>query len=227
MADLGERVVVCQPERHADPIAVVLLRERRCGDLRRLLDGDGRAVVEFEILLAEPHRLQFHAVPFAPLLVDRVHPPEGRPVPGNQVGRLPFGLFDFLDRPGPAAQRDVGEVGVTNAVLDTHLVPDLETRDDRSALVLGHRSLPGGIVRPIVGNVREPDSAKHHPLGSCRASCSHFRFHALTYSTLNVDGRSASSGIPNQSGIVSLSKIRLSGWCQCVFSTRRTATPST
>ncbi len=33
-------------------------------------------------------------------------------------------------------------------------------------------------------------------------------FHALAYSTLNVDGKSSSLGIPNQSGIVSLSKVR-------------------
>jgi hypothetical protein len=36
-------------------------------------------------------------------------------------------------------------------------------------------------------------------------------FHARTYSTLNVEGKSLSLGIPNQSGIVSLSKINASG----------------
>ena len=50
----------------------------------------------------------------------------------------------------------------------------------------------------------------------------YFIFHARTYSTLNVEGKSLSSGIPNHSGIVSLSKIRKSGWCQWVFSTERT-----
>ena len=35
-----------------------------------------------------------------------------------------------------------------------------------------------------------------------------FFFHARTYSTLNVEGKSLSSGIPNHLGIVSLSKIR-------------------
>jgi len=39
-------------------------------------------------------------------------------------------------------------------------------------------------------------------------------FHALTYSTLNVEGKSSSLGIPIQSGIVSLSKVSKSGWCQ-------------
>ena len=36
----------------------------------------------------------------------------------------------------------------------------------------------------------------------------YFFFHALTYSMLNVEGKSSSLGIPNQSVIVSLSKIR-------------------
>ena len=54
-----------------------------------------------------------------------------------------------------------------------------------------------------------PDRDSVLPRGA-RRPCwqTHFRFHALTYSTLNVDGRSASSGMPNHSGIVSLSKIR-------------------
>ena len=59
---------------------------------------------------------------------------------------------------------------------------------------------------------------------ACQA---YFTLQARTYSTLNVEGKSLSSGMPNHSGIVSLSKIRNSGWCQCVFSTERTRTPST
>ena len=55
----------------------------------------------------------------------------------------------------------------------------------------------------------------------------YFFFHALTYSTLNVEGKSSSFGIPIHSGIVSLSKVSKSGWCQWVFSTERTSTPST
>jgi hypothetical protein len=42
-------------------------------------------------------------------------------------------------------------------------------------------------------------------------------FQARTYSMLNVEGKSASSGMPNQSGMVSLSKMRQRGWRQCVF----------
>ena len=130
-AHVGERVVVGQPEGHADPIVLVLLRQRLRDDGRRLLDGDGGAVVGFEVLLPEPHRLQFQPVPLAPLLVDRVHALEGRPVPGDEERRLALGLMDLLDRPRPAAQGDVGEVGVTDAVLDPHLVPRLEARRDR------------------------------------------------------------------------------------------------
>ena len=92
--------------------------------------GDGGAVVRFEVVLPEPHRLQFQPVPLAPLLVDRVHALEGRPVPGDEERRLALGLMDLLDRPRPAAQGDVGEVGVTDAVLDPHLVPRLEAGRD-------------------------------------------------------------------------------------------------
>ena len=85
-------------------------------------------------------------------------------------------------------------------------------------------------------NLLAVDQASHHPHhDECHADPFHkwflevhcFCFQARTYSTLKVDGRSLSSGIPNHCGMVSESKIRNSGWCQCVFSTERTRTPST
>src|SRR5207248_4090696 len=100
-----------------------------------------RAVVGFNVLVAEPHRVQFQAVPLAPLLVDRVHGPEGRPVPGDEVRRLALGPLDLLDRAGPAAQGDVGEVGITNTMSDPDLAPRLETRGDPTTLGAGHGSL--------------------------------------------------------------------------------------
>ena len=124
---LGERVVVGQSEGHSDPIVLVLLRQRLRDDGRRLLDGDGGATVGFEVFLPEPHRLQFQPIPLAPLLVDRVHTPEGRPVPGDEGCRLALGLMDLLDRPRPAAQGDIGEIGVAHPALDPDLGSGLES----------------------------------------------------------------------------------------------------
>ena len=81
MADLGERVVVRQPERHADPIVLVLLRQRWREDLGRLLDRDRRSVIGFKVIVAEPHRLDVAVVSLAPLPVDRVHACEGPSCP--------------------------------------------------------------------------------------------------------------------------------------------------
>ena len=83
-----------QPEGHADPIVLVLLRQRRRPDLRRLLDRDRRAVVRLEVLLPEPHGLRVEAVPLAPLPVDRVHAVEGPPVPLDLVVDLVVHLLD-------------------------------------------------------------------------------------------------------------------------------------
>ena len=62
VADLGERVVVRQPEGHADPIVLILLRQRWREDLGRLLDRDRRSVIGFKVIVAEPHRLDVAVV---------------------------------------------------------------------------------------------------------------------------------------------------------------------
>ena len=82
--------------------------------------------------------LQFQAVPLATLPVDRVHGIEGPPVPFDLVVDLVLDLLDLLDRPRPAAQGDVGEVGVGNALLDPDLVPDLESSSVRRLLGAWH-----------------------------------------------------------------------------------------
>src|SRR5208337_1127782 len=70
--DIGERVVVGQPEGHTDPIILVLLRQRRRLDLGWLLDWDRRSVVQFEVLLTQVHGLEIQPVPVTSLAVDGV-----------------------------------------------------------------------------------------------------------------------------------------------------------
>src|SRR5271166_1822909 len=70
--DIGERVVVGQPEGHTDPIILVLLRQRRRLDIGWLLDWGRRSVVQFEVLLTQAHGLEIQPVPLTSLVVDRV-----------------------------------------------------------------------------------------------------------------------------------------------------------
>src|SRR5271157_708610 len=82
-----------------------------------------------------------------------MHPIQSFLVPLDFVGDLVVCLLDLRDSPGPAAQRDVGQVGVDHAGLDSNLVSHLEARDDRSFFRMSHASLLGGTVRPVAGDV--------------------------------------------------------------------------
>ena len=73
---LGQEIVVGQPEGRADPIVLVVRRQGPGHEGRGLLDGDGRAVVRLEVLLAQPHEPSVQPVDLAALLVDRM---EARP----------------------------------------------------------------------------------------------------------------------------------------------------
>jgi len=97
--------------------------QRAGDDARRLLDDGGFARARLDVVLAQPHAFEFEAVPLAALAVDGVHVVQGVPVPGDQVGRWGRSLVHFPDRPGSAAERDVGEVRVGRAGLH----PDLRS----------------------------------------------------------------------------------------------------
>ena len=74
------------------------------------------ALEGIEVAVPEPHRLHFQTVPLASLLINRVHSSECRLIPGDQVRDLLLELPDLLDRARPAAEGDVGEIGVTDLV---------------------------------------------------------------------------------------------------------------
>ena len=93
-----------QAERHADPIILILLRQRRRLDLGWLLDGDLCPIVDFEILLTQAHGLEIESVPLTSLSVDRVEGLQGSIIQCEHAVDLALVVDDLGDGPRPAAQ---------------------------------------------------------------------------------------------------------------------------
>lgn len=118
-----------------------------------------------------------------------------------------------------------GGVGIRRAISKSGRVPRASYRTNprcgTHAIWLSCRRLGRAASRPSAhpppgkGN---PNGARCAPGGTAALPTKvqgrwvgSFATQARTYSTLNVDGKSASLGMPNHSGIVSLSKIRKRG----------------
>jgi hypothetical protein len=110
LVPVGQWIIARESEDYADPVILVVGRQRRRPDPGGLLDAQRFPGIWFEFVVRQVVVFAVQAIPFTSLLVDGMESREGRPGPGNDVESLVLLGSRLLDRANPAADGNVREV---------------------------------------------------------------------------------------------------------------------